>query len=256
MIHKKNYCSKRHCSKSPRSSSNTSKSSSSRSPSNSSHSSSPSPNRSPSTSEGTSNNDSTHSKETKSTISNKKSKINESGCESSNFSDTESREENTGVRLVKSVIYQCNSCMFQTDKKSIMNRHSRVHLAQKRKSMEDLLENNNCDLTGSESGSNKIQKFDINNNSKLRDVERPIEKSGIASADEQSKLKSYCTDCDIQFSSVTTYQHHRNNYCQKYKTIEAIVPMDKASGSSQEKKAVIQVNLLYSMKKLLLFYKI
>lgn len=137
-----------------------------------------------------------------------------------------------------------------------MNRHSRVHLAQKRKSMEDLLENNNCDLTGSESGSNKIQKFDINNNSKLRDVERPIEKSGIASADEQSKLKSYCTDCDIQFSSVTTYQHHRNNYCQKYKTIEAIVPMDKASGSSQEKKAVIQVNLLYSMKKLLLFYKI
>lgn len=115
--------------------------------------------------------------------------------------------------------------------------------------MEDLLENNNSDLTGIESGSRKIQKLDNNNNSKHRESERSIEKSGVASAEEQSKLKSYCTDCDIQFSSVTTYQHHRNNYCQKYKTIEAIVPLDKASGSSQEKKDALQVNLSYSLKK-------
>ena len=110
--------------------------------------------------------------------------------------------------LIKSVIYQCNSCLFQTDKKSIMNRHSRVHLAQKRKAME---EPKTAGVVAAQ-------------------VEE--EKSPATTVEKQS----YCTDCDIQFSSVNTFQHHRNNYCQKYKTIEAIVPLDQVAGT-QEKVA-------------------
>ena len=51
--------------------------------------------------------------------------------------------------------------------------------------------------------------------------------SSISTSSAQNdKSMSYCKDCDIQFSSIKTYQHHRNNYCQKYKTIESVVPVD------------------------------
>ena len=77
-----------------------------------------------------------------------KEKVNISINQDSNNNSTNNnntKEEKTsiissdvnGLQLVKSVIFQCNSCLFQTDKKSIMNRHSRVHLAQKRKAMEE-----------------------------------------------------------------------------------------------------------------------
>ncbi len=120
-----------------------------------------------------------------------------------------------------------------------MNRHSRVHLAQKRKSMEDLLENNNSDLSSNESGSSKIPKLDNHQEDKVH-TEKLAHESKLLTMSNHKK-QSYCTDCDIQFSSVSTYQHHRNNYCQKYKTIEAILPLDKANGNGQEK--IVSVNV-------------
>lgn len=113
------------------------------------------------------------------------------------------------VQMVKSIVYQCNSCLFQTDKKSLMNRHSRVHLADKRKSMEDCTDATN----------------ELNNNKKSNIIELI---NTVTNYEDNTKKveKSYCSDCDIQFSSVNTYQHHRNNYCQKYKTIEAVVTVE------------------------------
>lgn len=111
------------------------------------------------------------------------------------------------VKLMKSIMYQCNHCLFQTDKISIMNRHSRVHLPQKRKQMEELSSSSNAD------------------NSQPVDVNDTAGKSvGV----------SYCKECDIQFSSVKTYLHHRNNYCQKYKTIESVIQVKVKDGSEAD----------------------
>lgn len=135
------------------------------------------------------------------------------------------KEKNSqDINQTKTVIYQCNSCLFQTDKKSNMNKHSRVHLPQKRKAMEEsTLQNNN----------NNIGLNDTNNLVQNENIQclKQENKQTFSIADKQNDIKpteindSYCKDCDIQFSSMKTYLHHRNNYCQKYKTIE-ISPND------------------------------
>lgn len=56
------------------------------------------------------------------------------------------------------------------------------------------------------------------------------------------RSKSYCKDCDIQFSSIKTYEHHRNNYCQKYKTIEAVVPVEVTSSSNSSASLASSTN--------------
>lgn len=64
--------------------------------------------------------------------------------------------------------------------------------------------------------------------------------SSISTSSAQNdKTMSYCKDCDIQFSSIKTYQHHRNNYCQKYKTIESVVPIDVSNANVA---ATVQIN--------------
>jgi hypothetical protein len=140
-----------------------------------------------------------------------------------NFVNPETNYENNeferdkssdNVNQTKNVIYQCNSCLFQTDKKSIMNKHSRVHLPQKRKAMEEsTLQNNNSlsdDYKKNENENIQILKNTIQSN--LSDKQNDVTSN--------EKTNSYCKDCDIQFSSMKTYLHHRNIYCQKYKTIE------------------------------------
>ncbi|CAF0885033.1 unnamed protein product [Brachionus calyciflorus] len=111
---------------------------------------------------------------------------------SSPINKTQNNESNSNIHLLKSVMYQCSMCTFQSDKKSAMNRHSRIHLPQKRKQMEE------------------------STNGKMTE---PIDN------DINDKEKSYCKECDIHFSSIKTYLHHRNNYCQKYKTIESVMPI-------------------------------
>ncbi len=130
------------------------------------------------------------------------------------------------MQLVKSVIFQCNSCLFQTDKKSIMNRHSRVHLAQKRKAMEE--SSSTVVPTSSPSGSADLIKENLTAIKRIKNdcTEETSKKNEIKKEEEEEATNSYCKDCDIKFSSASTYQHHRNNYCQKYKTIEAVVALD------------------------------
>lgn len=149
-----------------------------------------------------------------------------SGSPNRILSDSSSTNENypkkeQHVQMVKSVVYQCNNCLFQTDKKSLMNRHSRVHLADKRKTMEDCVNESN-ELTKK---SIKIEQ---------QDPQR------LKPSNNEESQKSYCNDCDIQFSSVSTYQHHRNNYCQKYKTIEAVVSVDQSNTTKNDEKKVSQ----------------
>jgi hypothetical protein len=225
MIHKQNYCAKRCISS--RSSSTTSRSSSPSSASISSVSRSPSPR---STSANESINDETLV-ESYNTISstNKNIKI----VKETQNTDQASEKPSDNIQLVKSIIYQCNSCLFQTDKKSIMNRHSRVHLAQKRKQMEEPNDLNKINNQKSSHATNKLG--ESSKISGTQSVEKSIKSDnmapGINSSTVNDKSQSYCTDCDIQFSSITTFQHHRNNYCQKYKTIEAIVPVDMISNN-------------------------
>jgi hypothetical protein len=120
------------------------------------------------------------------------------------------------INQIKNVIYQCNSCLFQTDKKSIMNKHSRVHLPQKRKAMEEsTLQNNN-----NNSLSDSSEKFLTENNQSLQNLVTNYLSDKQNDDTLNEKTNSYCKDCDIQFSSMKTYLHHRNIYCQKYKTIE------------------------------------
>lgn len=192
MTHKQNYCSKRH--QTPRSSSPSSSSDTS------SRSLSTSPTRLPLNSNESDSDD--------------KSENNKLETKFSNI-DIEKKDDQT--QLIKSVIYQCNSCLFQTDKKSIMNRHSRVHLAQKRKAMEE------SSATQQNEQVNKQPLINKRNESNNEHI-------------------SYCKDCDISFSSTVTYQHHRDNYCQKYKTIEAVVALEKSTDSKpkspQPKEAV------------------
>ena len=146
---------------------------------------------------------------------------------------TNSSQSLNNIQLFKSVIYQCNNCLFQTDKKTAMNRHSRVHLAQKRKQMEELQ-----------------QPAAVQNKSSTPSITTPPDTSAnilqaqktIAIPDllnNNDKSKSYCKDCDIQFSSIKTYQHHRNNYCQKYKTIESVVPIEMATAAESAQKVIL-----------------
>ena len=152
----------------------------------------------------------------------------------------EAKNENREVHLLKSIMYQCNYCLFQTDKKSAMNKHSRVHLPQKRKEMEE--------MAASACSPNSISSSRVNMEpdeqrlagkhlSRLDDQQEQNKyahnqeqtKQQQNAADLNDRTKSYCSDCDIQFSSMKTYLHHRNNYCQKFKTIEAIVPVELSS---------------------------
>ena len=150
--------------------------------------------------------------------------------------ENNSRPNTTGdIQLLKSVIYQCNNCLFQTDKKSIMNRHSRVHLPQKRKQME---------MQQTDSASSPSAAFmqtNKNGSSSLSTAKATME-------DDNENNTTYCRDCDIQFSSVKTYMHHRTNYCQKYKTIEAIVPVevgkDKAAAATATARVMATTKLV------------
>lgn len=124
-----------------------------------------------------------------------------------------------------------------------MNRHSRVHLAQKRKQMEESSTGNNsssADFTVSSSSSStqnvsaSCSSALMNNSNQGVNLAGSVNSSSSSSAAVVSndRSKSYCKDCDIQFSSIKTYEHHRNNYCQKYKTIEAVVPVEVSSSSN------------------------
>ena len=217
MTHKQNYCSKRRNVQSRSSSSSSSddddESSSSASSSSDDIHSSRSPNNSPSplpTSDRSSKSDPNQTplpNYTKYVMNQNNSNVN------SNTSNNDNINNNKLVKMIKSITYQCNSCLFETDKKSIMNRHSRVHLPQKRKAMEEL-----CDTP-------KLNEVNP-------DITRPPAVTPSTSP-TTDKSKSYCKDCDIQFSSITTYQHHRNNYCQKYKTIESFIPLDSSGHLAQ-----------------------
>jgi hypothetical protein len=114
-----------------------------------------------------------------------------------------------GVQLVKVDMYQCNYCLFQTDKKSAMNKHSRVHLPQKRKEMEESSPTSPSNQCTTSSVSSLLNK-------------------------ETDMTNSYCSECDIHFSSMKTFLHHRNNYCQKFKTIESIVPLEMTTKANIE----------------------
>jgi hypothetical protein len=133
-----------------------------------------------------------------------------------------SSSSESNIQLVKSVLYQCNSCLFQTDKKVIMNRHSRVHLPQKRKAMEELQTPINITTLN-------VLKNDQTTPPPPKTPPPPPSTIRLTNSNDNQHNKSYCKDCDIQFSSINTYQHHRNNYCQKYKTIEAVVPIESTS---------------------------
>ena len=196
-IHKQNYCSKRHQASSRSTSTSSSKRSSSNCSSNTSRSRSASNDEKANTTKINSNKP--HTKQCNEQIEKSLS------IQSANRMEENKQELTTSMPLIKSVIYQCNSCLFQTDKKSIMNRHSRVHLAQKRKAMEEP-------------------------NKPVVEPATQVEEKKSPTVEKQS----YCTDCDIQFSSINTFQHHRNNYCQKYKTIEAIVPLDQLTGTQEK----------------------
>jgi hypothetical protein len=116
------------------------------------------------------------------------------------------------LSLVKTEIYQCNHCLFTTDKKALMNKHSRVHLPQKRKAMEDF---NNSGVNSKEI------KIEDDDESDQTSGKKPNQ---VVSTPNQNQ--SYCTECEIRFSSMKTFLHHKTHYCQKYKTIEAVVPAD------------------------------
>lgn len=151
-------------------------------------------------------------------------------------------ENSSSVQLLKSVIYQCSYCLFQTDKKSAINRHSRVHLPQKRKQMEE--ESSSSSLTKTDSSESLITRDSIKSKSPILS---PV------SSDVNDKTKSYCKDCDIQFSSLKTYQHHRDNYCQKYKTIESVVSVEATvkdnENESNENRTNFETNNLLIRQK-------
>lgn len=120
-----------------------------------------------------------------------------------------------------------------------MNRHSRVHLAQKRKQMEELstVENTTNSSVLSSKKPNLINESPI---TAAAAVINDDSSSSISTSSAQNdKSMSYCKDCDIQFSSIKTYQHHRTNYCQKYKTIESVVPVDVTNANVA---ATVQIN--------------
>ncbi len=124
-------------------------------------------------------------------------------------------------QLLKSVIYQCNSCVFQSDKKSIMNRHSRIHLPLKRKQMEESCISPQIfiepTLNQTSPGSSTVnQSYEFNDD-----------------------LDSFCRECDIQFSSFKTFRHHRLNYCQKYKAIESMIKIE--AGQTENSIALAQI---------------
>ena len=143
----------------------------------------------------------------------------------------------TSTQLVKSYIFQCNSCSFQTDKKSLMNKHSRVHLPLKRKAMEE----SSAELRGDEtSESNPAHDNDEADHAEgvksasVQETQRNLLNKPQLNLLALDKTKAYCQECEIQFSSIHTFMHHRNNYCQKYKTIEAIVPVEPKNASTVE----------------------
>ena len=120
-----------------------------------------------------------------------------------------------------------------------MNKHSRVHLPQKRKEMEEMAASASSPNSISSSRANMEPDEQRLAGNYLSRPDEKQEQSKCAHSQEQTKqqnasdsndrTKSYCSDCDIQFSSMKTYLHHRNNYCQKFKTIEAIVPVELSS---------------------------
>ncbi len=223
MIHKQNYCSKRLLISSA--------SSESYSSSNSSRSNSRSPNR-------TTSDDTNNQNDIKQLKKQAQAQIRIENSFGQNSYNEERSSNRTDVQLVKSTIYQCNSCLFQTDKKSIMNRHSRVHLAQKRKSMESFSsdQNSNADELKPRQNSQDQEEITSVVIQKQCDILKNFGNSELKeqkdSKPNDSQNQSYCSDCDIQFSSISTFQHHRSNYCQKYKTIEAIVPVDLVNCSN------------------------
>jgi hypothetical protein len=128
-------------------------------------------------------------------------------------STSTNENRNDPSTLVKTEIYQCNHCLFTTDKKALMNKHSRVHLPQKRKAMEDL---------NSSHGAKEAKPDDHIDEDHDRLRQHDTNPNQILTT--QSKNQSYCTECEIQFSSMKTFLHHKTHYCQKYKTIEAVLP--------------------------------
>lgn len=99
-----------------------------------------------------------------------------------------------------------------------MNKHSRIHLPQKRKAMEEA----------------PLNDLEANANVSIDSI-----KSNVEQFDTKSKAQSgsYCSECDIQFSSLKTFLHHRNNYCQKFKTI--VIPVDLVK-SAQDNSSHLQ----------------
>ena len=154
--------------------------------------------------------------------------------------------QSNGVQLLKSVAYQCNYCLFQTDKKTAMNKHSRVHLPQKRKEMEELAQSLSQSPTQQHQSAfstfaSKTSLLGQPDLSSFKESDTLKTEAQAVSTSELSndKTQSYCADCDIQFSSMKTFLHHRNNYCQKFKTIESIVPVEVATSNAVDKSAKV-----------------
>ena len=137
------------------------------------------------------------------------------------------QQQNDFLNLVKTEIYQCSYCTFTTDKKCSINKHSRVHLAQKRKAMEELYNSNKemCEVNNDNTIISTIN-HNINNNKpliKLKekkhiDIEKQSENTKVSSSliiNLNDRNQTYCNECEIQFSSLKTFMHHKKHYCQK-----------------------------------------
>ena len=157
-------------------------------------------------------------------------------------------EHNDMLNLVKTEIYQCSYCTFTTDKKCTINKHSRVHLAQKRKAMEELNssskdlkdtnENKNIDTSSSSNSYCPKKLFIKVKDKKSNDFDNQGEQVAKMPTSRTSSLnQTYCNECEIQFSSMKTFMHHKTHYCQKYKTIEAVLPQTVLSPSSNNAKS-------------------
>jgi hypothetical protein len=103
-----------------------------------------------------------------------------------------------------------------------MNKHSRIHLSQKRKEMEEA-------PTYSTSITNET------------DLEKSNILQNVSDQKYSKTLESFCKECDIKFSSVKTYNHHRMNYCQKYKTLESLTPIEINKKNSRNQEIITHI---------------
>lgn len=111
-------------------------------------------------------------------------------------------EANKALKTGK--LYQCIYCSYSADKKVSLNRHMRMHSG-------GLVSSTNTNSNSNdESGRSCSTPFAKGDTSSAAVTPSSTSAGNSSNA---NALDRYCSDCDIQFSSIKTYRVHKQYYC-------------------------------------------